>query len=111
MRPYAIGVMLAIVSAAAVPTVPANAQQVGNARVGLDLARAHCADCHAVERGNRRSIRPAAPAFTVIATSPGMSAPALAAALQTSHRDMPDIVLAPRERADLVAYILSLQGK
>jgi cytochrome c len=110
VRPFAIGFAPALVLAAIAAT-QANAQAPGNARAGLELARTRCADCHAVERGNHRSIQPAAPAFTVIANSPGMSARALAAVLQTSHRDMPDIVLAPRERADIVAYILSLHGQ
>lgn len=86
-------------------------QEAGDPRSGLQLARAQCAACHAVERGNRHSIRPQAPAFTVIGTTAGMSGMALAAALQRSHRDMPDILLAPRERADVIAYILSLRGE
>jgi cytochrome c len=110
VRHFTIGLAVAI-GLAAVAAGAASAQAPGNVRSGLELARARCADCHAVERGNRQSIQPAAPAFTVIANSPGMSARALAAALQTSHRDMPDIMLAPRERADIVAYILSLHGK
>jgi hypothetical protein len=34
---------------------------------------------------------------------------ALSAALQTSHRTMPNLVLDPNELADVVAYILSLK--
>jgi mono/diheme cytochrome c family protein len=110
VRLLAIGFAPATVLALAAAT-PAGAQAPGNARAGLELARSRCAECHAVERGNRRSIQPAAPALTVVANSPGMSARALAAVLQTSHRDMPDIMLAPDERADIVAYILSLKGE
>ena len=50
-------------------------------------------------------------AFTVIADVRGMSAMALHVALQTSHRSMPNIVLDPQERADVVAYILSLKSR
>jgi mono/diheme cytochrome c family protein len=110
VRLLSIGFVPAV-ALAAVATTAANAQEGGNARAGLELARDRCADCHAVERGNRRSIRSGAPAFTVIANSSGMSARALAAVLQSPHRDMPDIMLAPRERADIAAYILSLHGK
>jgi mono/diheme cytochrome c family protein len=82
---------------------------LGDARRGLEYARVHCAACHAVEAGNRRSIRPEAPAFSVIAASPGMSAPALSALLQTSHRRMPDILLPPADRVDVMEYILGLK--
>jgi hypothetical protein len=38
-----------------------------------------------------------------------MTALALTAALQTSHKTMPNLIVAPEDRADVVAYILSLQ--
>jgi hypothetical protein len=38
-----------------------------------------------------------------------MTAMALAAALNTSHHSMPNIVLAADEQADIIAYILSLK--
>jgi hypothetical protein len=50
-----------------------------------------------------------APAFRDIAVTPGMTAMALSVALNTSHRIMPNIVLAPDEQADIMAYILSLK--
>jgi hypothetical protein len=46
-----------------------------------------------------------------IATVPGMTAAALLAALQTSHRErtMPNLILPPNELRDVVAYVLSLK--
>jgi hypothetical protein len=38
-----------------------------------------------------------------------MTAIALAAALNTSHQSMPNIVFAADEQADIIAYILSLK--
>ena len=38
-----------------------------------------------------------------------MTALALTAALNTSHRSMPNILLPPEEQANLIAYILSLK--
>jgi hypothetical protein len=64
---------------------------------------------HAVERGNLRSINRNAPAFSVIVASPAASELALRAALQSSHRQMPDIVLAREDRDDIIAYILELK--
>lgn len=105
--------VVATVSAAAtlLARTPAAAQSAADARQGLTIARAICAGCHAVERGNRRSINPDAPAFSTIAAAPAMSGPALHALLQTSHRRMPDIVLPPADRAAIVAYILGLKDE
>jgi hypothetical protein len=38
-----------------------------------------------------------------------MTAIALSAALQTSHASMPNIMLEADERADIIAYIISLK--
>jgi hypothetical protein len=38
-----------------------------------------------------------------------MTALALRAALQTSHRSMPNLVLGKRSREDVIAYILELK--
>jgi mono/diheme cytochrome c family protein len=89
-------------------TAQVRAQDSANARRGLAYARTHCTGCHAVERGNRRSPNPRAPAFTAVAAVPGMTAMALHAALTTPHRAMPNIVLDPRDRTAVVDYILSL---
>jgi cytochrome c len=48
-----------------------------------------------------------APRFQAIASIPGMTDIALSAALNTSHHSMPNIMLAPDEQADIIAYILS----
>jgi len=50
-----------------------------------------------------------APRFQVIAGVPGMTATALSAALNTSHRTMPNVILTPDEQAHIIAYILSLK--
>ena len=101
----ALMAMMAAVQAAG----PVVAQTAPNARKGLETARAICAGCHAVERGNLRSINPAAPAFSAIAGWPGVSDLALRAGLQSSHLRMPDIVLARDDREDIIAYILGLR--
>jgi hypothetical protein len=38
-----------------------------------------------------------------------MTGAALFVILQTPHRDMPDLVIPAKDKADVVAYILSLQ--
>ncbi len=85
------------------------AQELGDPRAGLRLAREVCGSCHAVLKGETRSPRRQAPSFERIAHVPGMSPVALRVALQTSHRTMPNLMLEPKETRDVIAYITSLQ--
>ena len=101
--------MLAAVTALAMPTGHGEAQEIGQPSRGLILAQRLCAECHAVQKEYLRSPNANAPRFQAIASIPGMTATALSAALNTSHRSMPNIMLAADEQADLIAYILSLK--
>jgi mono/diheme cytochrome c family protein len=85
------------------------AQDTGNPLKGETFARQVCAECHAVQRGQRRSPNVQAPAFEEIATTPGMTSIALTAVLRTSHRVMPNIVLSDDELRNVVAYLLSMR--
>ena len=85
------------------------AQQNGQPQAGLALAKHVCTECHAVEKGTTISPNAAAPRFEVIANTPGMTAAAISAALLTSHRTMPNLILNGDERGDIIAYILSLK--
>jgi mono/diheme cytochrome c family protein len=88
---------------------PVRAQDIGDTANGAAIARQVCAECHAVERGQRRSSNEEAPAFDAIAKTPGMTSIALTAALRTSHRRMPNIILSDAELKDIVAYLLTLK--
>jgi mono/diheme cytochrome c family protein len=103
------GRCLAVAAGLAATTTIAAVQEIGRPRMGLALAQRQCAECHAIGQKEVASPNPAAPRFAAIAGSPGMSATALHAALSTSHRTMPNIVLDPAEMRDVVAYILSLK--
>lgn len=72
------------------------------------LALATCAVCHSVSKTGS-STNPSAPPFRTIAETKGMSEVALTVALQTPHRA--NIMLDAQERADVIAYILSLKGE
>jgi mono/diheme cytochrome c family protein len=87
------------------------AQEIGDARKGLTLARAVCSECHAIRRGQVRSPNPRAPTFVELATTPGMTGIALYVALTTSHRSMPNLILGAERIRDVSAYILSLKGE
>ncbi len=93
----------------AIAILPALAQE-GDARAGLAVAQNTCAACHAI-RGGQQSANANAPSFEKIAGVPGMTAIALQASLQTSHRSMPNLILSTEDRRNVAAYILSLKAK
>lgn len=88
---------------------PMAAQQIGQPGRGLVSAERLCSECHAVRKEAARSPNADAPRFQALASLPGMTSIALSAALNTPHRSMPNIMLDPEERADIIAYILSLK--
>jgi|RhiMetdeSRZDD1v2_1073273.scaffolds.fasta_scaffold1318699_2 mono/diheme cytochrome c family protein len=87
----------------------AAAQEVGDARKGLAFAQRVCAECHGVAPG--QLVPAAAPTFWAIANTPGMTAMALTVFLRTPHRNMPNLVISDSDRANVIAYILSLRDK
>ena len=82
------------------------ARDLGIPETGLVIAQRSCAACHAVSADRATSPNPKAPPFAAMAQTPGMTAIALRAALQTSHRTMPNLVLRKQRREDIIAYIL-----
>jgi len=93
----------------------ATASSVQSAEVGSvsqqgpALAHEACADCHLVDKGAGRSTDANAPTFEAIAKTPGLTSAALAVALQTSHRTMPNVVIKGDDANNIIAYILSLK--
>ncbi len=102
-------VLAAVASATLLHPAMTIAQDVGDIGQGREIARTICAACHVVAKGQTVSPNTEAPPFPMLAATPGMTAIALTAALTTSHRQMPNIVLQPDERRDVIAYILSLK--
>jgi mono/diheme cytochrome c family protein len=101
-------VLVALAVALLVPTqiLGQDAADVGH---GREIAQTICAACHVVAKGQLVLPNSEAPPFPVLAATPGMTTIALTAALLTSHRLMPNIVLQPDERRDVIAYILTLK--
>jgi len=89
---------------------PLQAQQAGDPRQGLSLARHVCYECHAIQPQQLISPNPRAPTFPQLAATPGMTAAALTVALTTPHVGMPMFRLSSDQREDIIAYILSLRG-
>jgi mono/diheme cytochrome c family protein len=87
----------------------ADAQDAEARGKGRAIAERVCSECHEIGKSQFRSPNGQAPTFGTIATTPGMTGIALTAALRTSHRNMPNIILNDDETRGIVAYILSLQ--
>ena len=85
------------------------AQDVSERLKGATFAQQICAECHAVEAGQPQSPNGQAPTFETVAKTPGMTAIALTAILRTSHRTMPNIILADDDLRNVIAYILTLK--
>jgi hypothetical protein len=90
----------------------ANAQDTpGNPEAGRLYVRQVCSPCHAVtakQTAQRRIV--IAPDFQAIANTPGMTATALRAFLQTPHPKMPNLILTPEQSDDVITFLLSLRG-
>ena len=102
-------VLLVAAIASALSAGAAATQEIGRPEHGLGLAQQICGQCHAVRKDQERSPNERAPRFQTIASVPGMTSIALSAALNTSHRSMPNIILSAEEKADIIAYILTLR--
>ena len=102
---------LGAAAACLVLAASASAQDAGDARRGLTYVRNNCASCHAVERDVLSSPQPGVASFSAIAGTPGMTGIALSVWLQSTHRDMPNFIIAPDDRSDIIAYIVSLRAK
>ena len=103
MRSFVLALLLATLPSAVF------AQQAGDANRGHAYAMMNCASCHSIEKGGNPSPNPNAPVWVNIANMPGITATALRVFLSTPHQNMPDLVIAPPDLQDLIAYILTLQ--
>ena len=79
-----------------------------SASPGHRLADAWCSQCHAIDAGTAGTAN-TAPDFAAIANQPSTTALSLKVFLKTSHRSMPNLVIAPDQDDNLVDYILSLK--
>jgi mono/diheme cytochrome c family protein len=87
----------------------AEAQQIGNAVDGRNLAQEWCGSCHMIGPDVRRGAIDLAPPFAEIAADPQTTEFRLRAFLRTPHQRMPNFMLTPAQTDDIVAYILSLR--
>jgi mono/diheme cytochrome c family protein len=110
--PVHIGLVILIALAAIFFIRQHGARGAASAATGMPeghrLAEAWCASCHAIEpHGMAMPNQP--PSFETIANQQGMTALSLNVFLKTSHKDMPNLIIAPDQADALVSYILSLK--
>ena len=93
------------------PEAPSAADVAAAAR-GLTVAEKWCTDCHRVRPEQRGVQRPEmrAPDFAGIAARPEVNAGYLSRFMEVQHLPMPTFRLYSEEKADIVAYILSLKS-
>ena len=100
-----------VLAAIAVPPIVC-AAELGDSKRGLVYAKKACAKCHAVEAGDMFSPTMIAPTFSAVADTPGMTERALFVWLQSSdHATMPNLMIAPGDLDDVVAYIMSIRAR
>ena len=87
------------------------AQADGDPARGIAFAEKTCASCHGVRSSDLSSPRSETITFKKVANTPGMTGIAINVWLQTPHRSMPDLIIAPQDRADVIAYIVSLRDQ
>lgn len=87
----------------------AAAQELGDPQAGHAYAVQVCAECHAVEPNEHGSPVIEATSFEKVANTPGMTGTALTVWMNTSHPNMPNLVLPQADLDNVIAYILSLK--
>ena len=102
-------ILLLVLSLAACSTSGVPNTSAPSATRGLAYAQQVCAACHAVEAAQDVSPNRAAPTFMAIANLPGMTPAALNVWLHSAHASMPNLVVEPKDRADIAAYLDTLR--
>jgi mono/diheme cytochrome c family protein len=110
-----VGVLLAGCASDPKSNAPApapSAASVASAARGLTITEKWCADCHIVKAEQRRVARGdmKAPPFGTVAARPEVDAGYLARFMEVQHLPMTTFRLYSDEKADVVAYILSLKS-
>ncbi len=100
---------VAVAALLAMPAI-ALAEDVGDPQAGHKYAQKVCAECHAVEQGEKLSPYLDLPSFQAVADSPGITERALAVWLTNPHPNMPDFIIPQADMGNVIAYIMSLHS-
>lgn len=114
IRAIGPALLLAFLGAACTPDQPppSPAARAESAAKGLTIAEKWCAECHRVKAEQRAVARPNmhAPAFADVVARPEVNSGYLARFMEVQHLPMTTFRLYSDEKADVVAYMLSLKG-
>jgi cytochrome c len=103
-----IAIIFALVALLFVRLHNANGAASDVTSAGHRLAEAWCKGCHSIEAA-AAGAQSGPPDFTAIANRPSTTELSLKVFFQTSHRSMPNLVIAPDQADALANYILSLR--
>ena len=82
----------------------------GDAAAGQAYASGNCAQCHNVTARHFRILGTfGAPDFYAVANAKTTTGTGLTVFLTTPHARMPNLIIAPEDRRNVIAYILSLR--
>jgi cytochrome c len=87
------------------------AQTTSDPAAGRALALKECTPCHVVAADQTAPRAKVGPDFHAIANTKAMTETSLHVFLSTPHPTMPNLILSPKERDDVVGYILSLRDR
>lgn len=110
LRGAGILAAIAILSTTIAP-VPVAATEFGDAARGATVAERWCTNCHLAVETQTKAPKDAVPSFNAIAERESTSKQELDGILSAPHGPMPTHVLSRQERADVIAYILSLKTR
>jgi cytochrome c len=108
MRRSGIALLFVLAIMAWMPRLAA-AAEFGDARRGAETADRLCSTCHALPESRQASAADAAPPFVSLAERADITEESLQTVLTAPHGPMPTEVLSRQDRADVIAYILSLK--
>lgn len=91
--------------------VASEAEELGYVDAGFKFAGERCAECHDITSRNPMTTGSGIPTFATVANTPGMTRTSLVVWMQTSHPEMPNLILEPQDLDNVIAYILSLRTK
>jgi mono/diheme cytochrome c family protein len=99
-----------VLSAALSPIAPSAFAQSPAAQRGLTFVRAHCAQCHSIDKASESPLAVAPPFRTLHLKYPieTLERP-LAEGVITSHPTMPQFRLEPDQIRDVIAYLKTLK--
>ena len=103
-----IAILLAIAAIFLVRLHNAGGTPASNSVAGRKLAEAWCAACHDID-ARSGTAHGSAPDFAAVANLRSTTELSLKVFLQSSHANMPNVMMTPEQRGDLVDYILSLK--